>query len=147
MTELIEHREQQLQSLKKNLEMAQNRMKIMADKNRKDRQYQPGDMVLLKLQPNKQTTIASRPFPKLSFKYFGPFKIVERIGVVAYRLDLPANNKIHDVFHVSQLKPFLANYSPVYLELPITTDIEAAAATLEQILERRLVKKGNSAIT
>jgi hypothetical protein len=84
VTELIEHKEQQLQSLKKNLEMAQNRMKIMADKNRKDRQYQPGDMVLLKLQPNKQTTIASRPFPKLSFKYFGPFKIVERIGVVAY---------------------------------------------------------------
>jgi hypothetical protein len=35
----------------------------------------------------------------------------------------------------------------VYLELPITTDIEAAAATSEQILERRLVKKGNSAIT
>jgi hypothetical protein len=146
VTDLIEHRELHLQSLKKNLELAQNRMKMMADRNRTNLQFQVGDMVLLKLQPYTQTSVASRPFPKLSFKYFGPYKVVERVGAVAYRLDLPPDSKIHDVFHVSQLKPFLADYSPIYSELPMMTDIEAAAATPEQILDRRLVKKGNTAI-
>jgi hypothetical protein len=145
VADLIENREIHLQSLKKNLEMAQNRMKVMADKNRSNLQFQVGDRVLLKLQPYTQTSIANRPFPKLSFKYFGPFKIVQRVGEVAYRLELPPDSRIHDVFHVSKLKPFLANYSPVYSELPVTTDLEAAAATPEQILDRRLVKKGNSA--
>jgi hypothetical protein len=65
---------------------------------------------------------------------------------VAYRLELPVESKIHDVFHVSQLKPFLADYTPVYSELPVTTDLQAAAATLEQILDRWLVRKGNATI-
>jgi hypothetical protein len=144
MADLIENWEIHLQSLKKNLEMAQNRMKVMADKNRSNLQFQVGDRVLLKLQPYTQTSIASRPFPKLSFKYFGPFKIVERVDAVAYQLELPPDSRIHDVFHVSQLKPFLAYYSPVYSELPVTTDIEAAAAMPEQILDRHLMKKGNT---
>jgi hypothetical protein len=47
---------------------------------------------------------------------------------------------------VSQLKPFVADYTPVFSKLPMTTDLEAAAAIPEQVLDRRLVKKGNSAI-
>jgi len=78
VAELIEHREPHLQSLKKHLELAQNRMKVMADKKRSNLEFQVGDLVLLKLQPYTHTSIASRPFLKLSFKYFGPYKIVER---------------------------------------------------------------------
>jgi hypothetical protein len=68
------------------------------------------------------------------------------VGAVAYRLELPPDSKIHSVFHVSQLKPFHADYSPVFATLPSTTDLEAAAALPEQVLDRRLVKKGNTAI-
>jgi hypothetical protein len=68
------------------------------------------------------------------------------VGSAAYKLDLPADSKIHNVFHVSQLKPFLADYYPVYSELPVSTDIEVAAATPEVVLQRRLVKKENSAV-
>lgn len=58
----------------------------MADQKCTNMQFQVGEQVLLKLQPYTQTTIASRPYPKLSFKYFGPYKVIERIGEVAYRI-------------------------------------------------------------
>lgn len=90
--------------------------------------------------------MANRPFPKLAYKYYGPYIVLDRIGKVAYRLDLPAGSHIHPVFHISQLKPFVADYSPVFSSLPSTTDIEAAAAVPEAILEHRLVKKGAGAI-
>lgn len=90
--------------------------------------------------------MANRPFPKLAYKYFGPYTVLEKIGKVAYRLDLPDISLIHPVFHISQLKPFVADYSPVYDALPVTTDLEAAAATPASIIEHRLVKKGNTAI-
>jgi hypothetical protein len=72
--------------------------------------------------------------------------VIERIGEVAYRLELPPDSKIHSVFHVSQLKPFQANYTPVFSELLVTTDVDVAAAKPEQVLDRRLVRKGNTAV-
>ena len=65
---------------------------------------------------------------------------------MAYQLDLPHDSQIHPVFHISQLKSFVPNFSPVFLELLVTTDIEAAAAVPEVIIERRLVKKGATAV-
>jgi hypothetical protein len=76
-------------------------MKTIADQKMTDFQFAVGDQVLLKLQPYTQSSIANMPFPKLAFKYFGPYKVLERIGAVAYRLELPANSLIHNVFHIS----------------------------------------------
>jgi hypothetical protein len=121
-------------------------MKIFADRNRADQSFSVGDTVLLRLQPYTQSSVANRPFPKLSYKFFGPYTVLEKIGAVAYRLQLPADSSIHPVFHISQLKPFHPDYTPVYSTLPTVTDLEATAAVPEQILDRRLVKKGNTAI-
>ena len=118
-------------------------MKLQADKQRSDLQFQPGEKVLLKLQPYVQTSVANGPYPKLAFKYYGPYTVLERVGPVAYRLQLPEGRLIHPVFHISQLKSFHADYSPVYSDLPKVRDLSIVDAVLEAILERRMVKKCN----
>jgi hypothetical protein len=145
-TDIIRDRAAQLANLKQHLAAAQNRMKIQADRMRTDRQFQVGDKVLLKLQPYTQQSVVSRPFPKLAFKFFGPFQVLEKIGAAAYKLKLPEHSQIHPVFHVSQLKPFTPNYTPVFSDLPHVKDLSARDLEPEQVLERRLVKKGNTAI-
>ena len=98
------------------------------------------------MQPYAQSPLVNRPFPKLSFKYFGPYKITHRIGRAAYQLDLPASSQLHPVFHVSQLKPFLPNYTHVFSDLPKVAELDVKELYPEVVLERWLVKKGNKAV-
>jgi hypothetical protein len=79
-------------------------MKHQADKRRSEREFKVGDMVYLKLQPHIQSSVASRSNQKLSFRFFRPFKILARVGAVAYKLELPQSALLHPVVHVSQLK-------------------------------------------
>jgi hypothetical protein len=144
--EWIKERSTHMLLLKEHLLKAQNRMKLQADRQRSDRSFQVGDQVLLKLQPYAQTSLVNRPFPKLAFKYFGPFEVLQRIGQTAYKLKLPEGSQVHPVFHVSQLKPFVANYTPVYSDFSSLVDLSAVDLQPEVILQRRLVKKGSKAI-
>ncbi|WVZ78975.1 hypothetical protein U9M48_026610 [Paspalum notatum var. saurae] len=146
VNDLLPERAIQLEFLKKHLSSAQNRMKQHADKNRSELEFQVGEKVLLKLQPYAQSSLINWPFPKLAFKYFGPYTVLERIGKVAYRLDLPDGSSIHPVFHVSQLKPFTADYSPVFSTLPAVPDLDGPSIQPATIVERRLVKRGTSAV-
>jgi len=146
VTEQIENREQHIQALRQHLARAQNKFKVQADKHRTDHQFAVGDKVLLKLQPYTQSTVANRPYPKLSYKYYGPFTVIQRIGQVAYKLELPPDAQIHPVFHISQLKPYTQDYTPVYDTLPVLPDLETADTVPRAILEHRMVKKGNAAI-
>jgi hypothetical protein len=127
--------------LKQKLASAQNRMKIQAGKKWTDREFQVGEFVLVKLQPYVRTTVISRPCPKLALKYFGPFKILQKIGLVAYKRELPPSSQIHPVFHVSQLKAFTP--TPVYSDLSQIVDLSGVDVKPMKILERRLVRRGN----
>jgi hypothetical protein len=82
---------------------AQVRMKRQADKSCLERQFEVGIWVYLKLQPYVQASVMPRANQKLSYKYFGPFEIIERVGSVAYQLKLSESSSIHSMVHVSQL--------------------------------------------
>jgi hypothetical protein len=83
---------------------AQDRMKRQADKNWSERSFLVGNWVYMKLQPYVQSSVLSHANHKLTFKYFGPYRVTARVGNVAYRLELPNSSRIHPVVHVSQLK-------------------------------------------
>jgi hypothetical protein len=74
---MVAHRSTQIELLKQHLTAAQNRMKIYADSKRSERSFEVGAQVLLKLQPYAQTSVANRTYPKIAYKYFGPYKILE----------------------------------------------------------------------
>lgn len=145
-TDWVQDREAHNQMPRDPLLAAQNKIKVQADKHRSDREFQVGDQILLKLQPYAQHSVFNRPYPKLSLKYYGPYKVLKRIGKTAYKLELPAEAKVHPVFHVSQLKPFTSNYTPVFHTLPKVLDLEKDTVEPAKIVDRRLVKKGNTAI-
>lgn len=72
--------------VKQHLLRAQMRMKKQADKGCSERTFAIGDVVFLKLQPYVQSSLFRRSNNKLSFKFYGPFKIVQKIGATAYKL-------------------------------------------------------------
>jgi len=94
-----------LSTLRKKLEKAQTAMKLYADKKRLPHPFKVGDMVMVKLRPYRQTSVSGNRNNKLSKRFFGPFQIIQQIGEVAFKLQLPPVSKIHPVFHASQLKP------------------------------------------
>lgn len=80
--------------VKMHLQRAQRRMKVQADKHRSERSFSVGDMVFLKLQPYAQTSVAQKANNELSFRYFGPFKVIRKINDIAYELMLPESSKV-----------------------------------------------------
>ncbi|MCI40204.1 hypothetical protein A2U01_0061436, partial [Trifolium medium] len=79
-------------------------------------------------------------------KYFGPFKIIAKVGTVAYKLQLPSTAKIHPVFHVSQLKLFKGETQDPYMPLPLTVTEMGPVIQPIAVLATRTVLKGTQQI-
>uniref|UniRef100_A0A2N9IF31 Integrase catalytic domain-containing protein n=1 Tax=Fagus sylvatica TaxID=28930 RepID=A0A2N9IF31_FAGSY len=126
--------------LKENLLSAKSRMKSQADKHRLERSFQVGEWVFLRLQPFRQKSV-SRKHGKLAARFYGPFQIVEKVGVVAYRLELPEEAQIHNVFHVSCLKPKLGQSVLPIAKLPPVDSMGHLSPEPSRILDQRTIKK------
>ncbi|XP_024164285.1 uncharacterized protein LOC112171315 [Rosa chinensis] len=117
--EIIEITTDKIKVIRKRLKTAQNRQKSYTDNRRKHLEFQVGDWVFLKLSPWKGVVRFDK-HEKLSQRYIGPYEIVEQIGLVAYRLALPPQlSRLHDVFHVSMLRKYIADASHVLPSQPI----------------------------
>lgn len=135
-----------LEQLKFNLHKAQERMKHFADKSRSERQFQVGDMVYLKMQPYRQTSFGIRGSLKLRSKYFGPFRVMSKVGSAAYKLQLPENAAIHPVFHVSQLKRHLGTHAVPLPGLPLVGENGKVKTEPTAVLDRRIIPCRNELV-
>jgi len=94
-------------------------MKQQADQYHNERSFDVGDWVFLRLQPYKQMSLKqAKKYNKLSPKYYGPYKVLQKIGNMAYKLELLASSRVHLVFHVSCLKKFIGEKILVQTILP-----------------------------
>lgn len=111
-----------LRALKDNLVTTQNQQKLYVDRGRVERQFEVGDLVYLRLQPYWQSTLTQKGAKKLKPRFYGPYKVICRIGEVAHELELPTGSRIHNIFHVSCLKKALGQQVTVIEELPPIDD-------------------------
>ncbi|GJX94783.1 putative reverse transcriptase domain-containing protein [Tanacetum coccineum] len=111
--EIIHETTEKIVQIRQRLQAARDRQRSYANVRRKPLEFQVGDRVMLKVSPQKGV-IRFGKRGKLNPRYIGPFKILKRVGPVAYTLELPEElSSVHSTFHVSNLKKCLSDESLV----------------------------------
>ena len=110
---LIQETEEKVKMIRERLKVSADRQKSYADLKRKDIQYEIGEKVFLKVSPWKKVLRFGKN-GKLSPRFIGQYEMIEKVGLVAYRLALPPElEMIHNVFHVSMLRRYRSDPSHV----------------------------------
>uniref|UniRef100_A0A1U7VS81 Uncharacterized protein LOC104221386 n=1 Tax=Nicotiana sylvestris TaxID=4096 RepID=A0A1U7VS81_NICSY len=139
--ELVQQAIEKVKLIQERLRTAQSRHKSYSDNRRRDLEFAVGDWVFLKVSPMKGVMRFGKK-GLLSPRYVGPYQIVQRIGQVAYKLDLPPElDAIYPVFHVSMLRKFLGD--PSYIspieDIQVTEDLSYEEIPVA-ILDRQIRK-------
>jgi transposase InsO family protein len=113
-----------------------------ANKSRRDVQFEVNNEVLLSSAHIHLASQATRPSKKLQHRFIGPYRVIQKISPVAYKLELPDTLKIHPVFHVSILRPYLSpdtvEHRPATLPPPEPITInDAEEFEVDKILDHR----------
>ncbi|GJU20446.1 putative reverse transcriptase domain-containing protein [Tanacetum coccineum] len=107
--EIIHETTEKIVQIKQRIQAARDRQKSYADVRSKPLEFQVGDKVMLKVSPWKGVICFGKR-GKLNPRYIGPFKVLAKVGTVAYRLELPQQlSRFHSTFHVSNLKKCLSD--------------------------------------
>nr|XP_027062827.1 uncharacterized protein LOC113689224 [Coffea arabica] len=102
----IEEANEKVKLVHQRIQAAQSRQKSYADNRRKDLEFVVGDLVFLKITPLKASLLSGKG-KKLQPRFVGSYKVIQRVGNVAYKLELPLSlSGIYNVFHVSMLKKY-----------------------------------------
>ena len=145
--ELIRETTDKIVQIRSRLQAARDRQKSYADTRRRPLEFQIGDRVMLKVSPWKGL-IRFGKRGKLNPRYIGPFKILARVGPVAYRLELPSElSSVHPTFHVSNLKKCLSDESLVIPldEIQLNDDLQFIEEPVE-IMDREVKQLKQSRI-
>jgi hypothetical protein len=97
--------------------------------------FEVGDLVYLRIQLYRKASIKRSGAEKLQPHFFGAYRFNKRVGAMAYELDLPQGNKIHNVFHVSCLKRAIRKHITPIEELPHLDEEGQLVLILEEKLE------------
>ncbi|GJY45595.1 putative reverse transcriptase domain-containing protein [Tanacetum coccineum] len=145
--ELVHETTEKIVQIKHRMQAARDRQKSYADVRRKPLEFQVGDRVMLKVSPWKGVVRFGKR-GKLNPRYIGPFKVLAKVGTVAYRLELPQQlSRVHSTFHVSNLKKCLSD-EPLAVpldEIHIDDKLHFVEEPVE-ILEREIKKLRRSRI-
>ncbi|SYW74102.1 uncharacterized protein UHO2_00967 [Ustilago hordei] len=121
--------------LQEQIREAQRRSVDQYNRKHKDIEFKVGDMVYI----NHRNWKTQRPTPKLDTRFAGPYPVQERVGRRAYRITLPANLRVHDVFHVSMLEPARTSSLPQRAEQPTIPSLpdEDLDFEVEALIDKR----------
>ncbi|GJY86079.1 putative reverse transcriptase domain-containing protein [Tanacetum coccineum] len=107
--DIVQETTEKIIQIKQRMQAARDRQKSYADPKRKPMEFQVGDKVMLKVSPWKGVVRFGKP-GNLNPRYVGPFKVLEKVGSVVYKLELPQElSRVHNTFHVSNLKKCYAD--------------------------------------
>lgn len=129
---------EKIRVIRERLFAAQSRQKSYIDQRRRELEFHIGEHIFLKVSPLKGIMRFGRK-EKLSSRFIGPFKILRKMGEVAYELALPPDlSHVHNVFHVSMLRKYMRNPSHVLeFEPPQIREDLSYDEQLVQILDRK----------
>ena len=145
--EIVYETTEKVKLIQQRLKTAQSRQKSYADVRRRDREYEVGEHVFVKVTSMYvQTRFGVKG--KLAPRYVGPYEIIEKINPVAYQVTLPPEMEhMHNVFHISMLRDYLRD--PFHVIEP-TRVVLSDDYTYEewpiQIVNRRIKKLRNKEI-
>ncbi|KAG9444940.1 hypothetical protein H6P81_016280 [Aristolochia fimbriata] len=125
---------------------AQGRMKSLADKHRREVHFQVGDWVYVKLKPYRQNSVRLQRHHKLGRSFFGPYKVIKRVGEVAYKLELPESARIHSVFHVSMLRKCVGTPEQQVTPLHLVDHDSSLLLQPAKLLAHRVVKRSDQLV-
>ncbi|GKC66163.1 putative reverse transcriptase domain-containing protein, partial [Tanacetum coccineum] len=107
--DIVQETTEKIIQIKQRIKAARDRQKSYADLKHKPMEFKVGDKVMLKVSPWKGVVRFGK-WGKLNPRYVGPFKVLEKVGSVAYNLELPQElSRVHNTFHVSSLKKCYAD--------------------------------------
>lgn len=140
--EFVQKMQTLISQTQKAMQSAQARYKHYADMKRTDIDLMEGQMVMLS---TKNLTLKDLGTKKFLPKFIGPFKINAVVNKVAYKLDLPDHYKIHDVFHVSLLKPYYPDSNAKSQPLPMLVN-GSLEYEVEKIMDHRDKRRGRKTV-
>ncbi|XP_075499114.1 uncharacterized protein LOC142537488 [Primulina tabacum] len=137
--------------VREKLKTAQDRQRSWADLKKRPVEFNVGGKAYKKVSPMKGVVRFSKA-GKLNPRYVGPFEILEKVGTLAYRLAMPPSmSRIHNVFHVSQLRKYISDPShvleaePLMIESNLGEELKYEEVSIrivdtkDQVLRRRII--------